>query len=60
VGESERAIRMVFARAQASSPCVIFFDELDALCPTRSNQAEVKNLLDKESIRLKVGKYIAN
>ncbi|KAJ3373257.1 hypothetical protein HDU91_000654 [Kappamyces sp. JEL0680] len=40
VGESERAIRMVFSRAQASSPCVIFFDELDAICPNRSNDAE--------------------
>ncbi|KAI8824057.1 ribosome biogenesis ATPase RIX7 [Fimicolochytrium jonesii] len=40
VGESERAVRMVFARAQASSPCVIFFDELDALCPARSNEGE--------------------
>ncbi|KAH6597314.1 hypothetical protein BASA61_003187 [Batrachochytrium salamandrivorans] len=40
VGESERAVRTVFSRAQASSPCVIFFDELDALCPSRSNEAE--------------------
>ena len=32
---------MVFARAAASAPCVIFFDELDALCPARSNDAEV-------------------
>lgn len=37
VGESERAVRQVFARARASSPCVIFFDELDALCPKRDN-----------------------
>merc|ERR1740121_2304604 len=36
VGESERAVRVVFARAKASSPCVIFFDELDALVPRRS------------------------
>lgn len=35
VGESERAVRQVFARARASSPCVIFFDELDALVPRR-------------------------
>jgi len=35
VGESERAVRQVFARAQASAPCVVFFDELDALCPRR-------------------------
>ncbi|CCF60633.1 hypothetical protein KAFR_0L00260 [Kazachstania africana CBS 2517] len=35
VGESERAIRQVFARARASIPCIIFFDELDALVPRR-------------------------
>lgn len=35
VGESERAIRQVFTRARASVPCVIFFDELDALVPRR-------------------------
>lgn len=36
VGESERAVRQVFQRARASSPCVVFFDELDALAPRRS------------------------
>lgn len=36
VGESERAVRLVFQRAVSSSPCVIFFDELDALVPRRS------------------------
>ncbi|TKR71700.1 hypothetical protein L596_019257 [Steinernema carpocapsae] len=36
VGESERAVRTVFQRARDSSPCVIFFDEIDALCPKRS------------------------
>eukprot|EP00026_Physarum_polycephalum_P002254 Phypoly_transcript_02259.p1 GENE.Phypoly_transcript_02259~~Phypoly_transcript_02259.p1 ORF type:complete len:929 (+),score=161.80 Phypoly_transcript_02259:105-2891(+) len=36
VGESERAVRQVFQRAAASSPCVVFFDELDALAPRRS------------------------
>ncbi|KAJ1650757.1 Ribosome biogenesis ATPase rix7 [Dispira simplex] len=41
VGESERAVRQVFARAKASSPCVVFFDELDALCGRRDeNQSE--------------------
>lgn len=38
VGESERGVRQVFERARASSPCVIFFDEIDALCPKRSNR----------------------
>jgi len=40
VGESERAVRQVFQRARNSSPCVIFFDEIDALCPKRSDMAE--------------------
>ena len=34
-------MRQVFQRARNSSPCVIFFDELDALCPRRSDMAEV-------------------
>ena len=41
VGESERAVRQVFQRARNSAPCVIFFDELDALCPRRSDSSEV-------------------
>lgn len=36
VGESERAVRQVFQRARASAPCIIFFDELDALVPRRN------------------------
>ena len=35
VGESEKAVRELFLRASTSSPCIIFFDELDALCPKR-------------------------
>ncbi|CAG8669553.1 9460_t:CDS:10 [Acaulospora morrowiae] len=37
VGESERGVRQVFIRARASSPCIIFFDELDALCARRDD-----------------------
>lgn len=36
VGESERAVRQCFTRARNSQPCVIFFDEFDALCPKRT------------------------
>ena len=36
VGESERAVREVFKKAKQVSPCIVFFDELDALCPRRS------------------------
>ena len=31
VGESERATREVFRKAKAASPCIIFFDEIDAI-----------------------------
>lgn len=41
VGESERAVRQCFQRARNSAPCVIFFDEFDALCPKRSDSGEV-------------------
>ncbi|KAL7525775.1 hypothetical protein ACHAXR_001829, partial [Thalassiosira sp. AJA248-18] len=39
VGESERSVRVVFERARSSSPCIIFFDELDSLCPKRGSDA---------------------
>ena len=40
VGESERAIRTIFARARAASPCVLFFDEIDALAPRRGGAGD--------------------
>lgn len=35
-GESEKSVRSLFERAKLSSPCLIFFDEIDGLCPKRS------------------------
>ncbi len=35
VGESERGIREVFRRARQAAPCIIFFDEIDAIAPIR-------------------------
>jgi transitional endoplasmic reticulum ATPase len=36
VGESERGVREVFRKARQAAPCIIFFDEIDALAPRRS------------------------
>jgi transitional endoplasmic reticulum ATPase len=35
VGESEKALREVFRRAKQAAPCIIFFDEIEALAPAR-------------------------
>ncbi|GHO45410.1 CDC48 family AAA ATPase [Ktedonospora formicarum] len=35
VGESEKGVREVFRRAKQAAPCLIFFDEIDALAPRR-------------------------
>ncbi|RLE80299.1 MAG: AAA family ATPase [Thermoprotei archaeon] len=35
VGESERAIREIFRKARQAAPCVVFFDEIDAIAPRR-------------------------
>ncbi len=35
VGESEKGVREVFRKAKQASPCIVFFDELDALTPSR-------------------------
>ncbi len=35
VGESEQGVREVFRKARLAAPCIIFFDEIDALCPMR-------------------------
>jgi transitional endoplasmic reticulum ATPase len=36
VGESERGVREMFRKGRQASPCIIFFDEVDAMCPTRT------------------------
>jgi len=38
VGESERQMRDVFRKARQAAPCIIFFDEIDALIPMRGSE----------------------
>jgi SpoVK/Ycf46/Vps4 family AAA+-type ATPase len=40
VGQSEAQVRQVFERASQTKPCVIFFDEIDALVPRRSSGSD--------------------
>jgi transitional endoplasmic reticulum ATPase len=37
VGESERGVRDMFRKAKQAAPCIIFFDEIDALVPARDS-----------------------
>ncbi len=39
LGESERALRDVFRKARMAAPCILFFDEIDALVPIRGEGA---------------------
>ena len=47
VGESERGVRAVFARARAARPAVLFFDELDALAPARGRSGDSAGVMDR-------------
>jgi transitional endoplasmic reticulum ATPase len=41
VGESEKAIREIFRKAKASSPCIVVFDELDSLARPRAHEDDL-------------------
>jgi len=38
-GESERKIAEIFKKAKQASPCIVFFDEIDAIAPIRGSAA---------------------
>jgi len=40
VGESEKAIRKIFRKARETAPCIIFFDEIDAIAKRRGTVFE--------------------
>ena len=41
MGESEKAVREIFRKAKAASPCVVIFDELDSLARAKSGEGGV-------------------
>ncbi|KAF5756764.1 putative AAA+ ATPase domain, ATPase, AAA-type, core, NVL2, nucleolin binding protein [Helianthus annuus] len=54
VGESELAVRTIFSRARTCSPCILFFDEVDALTTKRGREGGwvVERLLNQLLIEL--------
>ena len=40
VGESERTVRETFRKAKTAAPCIIFFDEIDAITPVRGGSSD--------------------
>uniref|UniRef100_A0A8C6UPA3 Peroxisomal ATPase PEX6 n=1 Tax=Neogobius melanostomus TaxID=47308 RepID=A0A8C6UPA3_9GOBI len=47
VGQSEENVRQVFARARSAAPCVVFFDELDSLAPSRGRSGDSGGVMDR-------------
>ncbi len=47
VGESEKAIQETFRKARMSAPCIIFFDEIDALLPSRRSSTSDSGVTDR-------------
>ncbi len=47
VGESEREVRAIFRKARQAAPCIVFFDEIDALIPTRSFGASDSHVAER-------------
>ena len=54
MGESERAVREVFRKAKQAAPCLVFFDEIDALVPRRGGGASEAHVSERV-----VGQFLA-
>ncbi|GLJ08512.1 hypothetical protein SUGI_0090240 [Cryptomeria japonica] len=54
VGESEKAVRSLFAKARAASPSIIFFDEIDGLAVAREQGSDGVSVGDRVMTQLLV------
>ncbi|XP_015573599.2 calmodulin-interacting protein 111 isoform X1 [Ricinus communis] len=54
VGESEKAVRSLFAKARANAPSIIFFDEIDGLAVIRGKENDGVSVSDRVMTQLLV------
>ncbi|KAF3965188.1 hypothetical protein CMV_010604 [Castanea mollissima] len=54
VGESEKAVRSLFAKARANAPSIIFFDEIDGLAVIRGKESDGISVSDRVMSQLLV------
>ncbi|CAI0432716.1 unnamed protein product [Linum tenue] len=52
VGESEKAVKSLFAKARANAPSIIFFDEIDALAVIRGKESDGVSVSDRVMAQL--------
>ncbi len=52
VGESEAAIRQLFATTRMHAPCVMFIDEIDAIVPSRDDRDSHKSITTQMLVEL--------
>jgi len=47
VGESEKGVREVFRKARQAAPCIVFYDEIDAIAPARGRDSGDSNVTER-------------
>ena len=47
VGQTEENVRDIYSRARGAAPCIIFFDELDSIAPSRGKTGDASGVMDR-------------